>query len=216
MKDLDIVNLIEMIKGYQVMKKVLFNQTQLLLLRFQRRITLFTATEESSEDQQLYSTVRDLVEPSKPNDKRRRKARAQVSNTLRKFEGASLSQNDQRILQGILTKDFTQKEEQKTQNDLLKAMRQRIASQVIKKIRDSQAFTDLKRQSQIDANRWTEIPKLVGPLQRKSGFEISRSNTSSLPQEFARSSFTRHSFGQARSSDALSFPRNNTIAEFAF
>ena len=138
MKYLDIVNLIEIIKGYRVMSKVLFNQKQLLLLKFQRHEALYSTTEESSENQQLARTVKDLVTPVQIDDLKRKKARGTVSNTLRSYESKGtnsekLSQIDQRILQSILTQDFKKKEEQKIQDDAVIQMRQRMQSLIKKK-----------------------------------------------------------------------------------
>jgi len=44
-KDLNIVNMIEMMKGFRVMKQVLFDQNQLFFLNFQQRDVILTDTD---------------------------------------------------------------------------------------------------------------------------------------------------------------------------
>ena len=46
-RDLDIVNLVKLIQGYRVMRKVLFNHDQRFLMKFQKQDVLNSEKEES-------------------------------------------------------------------------------------------------------------------------------------------------------------------------
>ena len=48
-RDLDIVNLIDLIKGYRVMRKVLFNHDQRFLMKFQKQDVLDSDYSNSEE-----------------------------------------------------------------------------------------------------------------------------------------------------------------------
>ena len=46
--DLDVVNYLKMVKGFRLMRQVLFNQDQLLFLKFQKADVVNTEPESSS------------------------------------------------------------------------------------------------------------------------------------------------------------------------
>jgi len=70
-RDLDIMNLIEMIKSYRVMQKVLFDQDQLLFLRFQRRDVLVATSEDTtSESDSLVQNLFDGVDDHSRDESR--------------------------------------------------------------------------------------------------------------------------------------------------
>ena len=50
-RDLDIVNLINLMKGYRIMRKVLFNHDQRLLLKFQKQDVINSDDVGKSEDE---------------------------------------------------------------------------------------------------------------------------------------------------------------------
>ena len=52
-RDLDIVNLIDMIKGYRCLRKVLFDRNQLFFLKFQRRDVLISTSEPDDDKDDL-------------------------------------------------------------------------------------------------------------------------------------------------------------------
>ena len=52
-RDLDIVNLIDMIKGYRCLRKVLFDRNQLFFLKFQRRDVLISGSEPDDDNDDL-------------------------------------------------------------------------------------------------------------------------------------------------------------------
>ena len=161
------------------MSKVLFNQKQLLLLKFQRHEALYSTTEESSENQQLARTVKDLVTPAMIDDPKRKKARGTVSNTLRSYESKGtnsekLSQIDQRILQSILTQDFKKKEEQKIQDDAVIQMRQRMQSLIKKRTftRD-QDFSNLQNRSSMPEKEISkELTQIHRPVEYQKSAKI--------------------------------------------
>ena len=48
-KDLDIVNLLKIVKGYHVMMQVLFNQDDRFMLQLQRRDMIYSSQSEDEE-----------------------------------------------------------------------------------------------------------------------------------------------------------------------
>ena len=52
-RDLDIVNLLDLIKGYRVMKQVLFSQQDRFLLQMQRRDVIYSSSSEEQNEQEL-------------------------------------------------------------------------------------------------------------------------------------------------------------------
>ena len=101
------MNLIEMIKSYRVMQKVLFDQDQLLFLRFQRRDVLVTTSEDTTEESD--NLAQNLVDGI--DDNSRDESRQIIRRRLAKFVGKSLSHKDFRILQGVISKDFKSTEQ---------------------------------------------------------------------------------------------------------
>ena len=59
-RDLDIVNIIEMIKGYRCLRKVLFDRSQLFYLKFQRKDVL--VSDSPSDNDKKNETVKQLAE----------------------------------------------------------------------------------------------------------------------------------------------------------
>ena len=52
-RDLDIVNLLKLIKGYHVMKQVLFSHQDRFFLQLQRRDIIYSSSSEEQSEQEL-------------------------------------------------------------------------------------------------------------------------------------------------------------------
>ena len=120
-RDLDIVNLLGMIKDYHLMKQVLFTHDDRFLLHLQHR-DMICSTSSSSEDY-----LKELRESSTGNESIARETnqlikhehifdeahnlddeqKEFVRNLLQRYEERHVSEKEFRILQGILTTNFS-------------------------------------------------------------------------------------------------------------
>ena len=104
-RDLDVENLIHMIKGFRVMNQVLFNQNQQLFLKFQRQDQLLSETQDSSQEGLNTLNCKELLS-NNLKDQARESAKTFIKENLKKFDNRGLSMKDFRVLQGVLSKDF--------------------------------------------------------------------------------------------------------------
>ena len=120
-RDLDIVNLLDMIKGYQVMKQVLFNQDERFLLHLQRRDMIDTTDTDPDQEFKMQFKMSSQAERSRSryvfNALQRKlgsavqsgedflveeEQRESVRKLLKRFENRKLENQEFRILQGVL------------------------------------------------------------------------------------------------------------------
>ena len=107
-RDLDIVNLLDIVKGFHVMKQVLFNQDDRFFLHLQRRDMIYSSdTSLCEKEEQGRDSLKLQLEESLGSGLVFDQEKA---NTLRKvlnrFQGRQLEDREFRILQGVFKKNF--------------------------------------------------------------------------------------------------------------
>ena len=119
-RDLDIINLLEMIQIYRVMKMTVFSQDDRFFLRAQRRDMIYTS--ESEEDQQqpnenvmwktakTRSWMRNILNQDEAINKEQKES---LKKLLQRYQDRKLRDEEFRILQGVLMKDFGEAEQKK-------------------------------------------------------------------------------------------------------
>ena len=101
-RDLDIVKLLDIVKGYHVMKQVLFSQDDRFFLHLQRRDMIHSSGTDTdqetrqkairSEPRQAYDSMLNLNKSMDEDQK------AEVRRILKRFEGRKLKTRELRIL----------------------------------------------------------------------------------------------------------------------
>ena len=130
-RDLDIENLIELIKGYRCMQKVLFNRDQLLYLQFQRKDVLVTDSESEDQNVDGVKEIANLLSQegiAKPEQRSQQMDR--FRSELSSKQNLRLDSKDYRLLQGIMTKKcfMNQEHEEMQARNFRKVKRQQLFS----------------------------------------------------------------------------------------
>ena len=129
--DLDIVNYLKMVKGFRLMRQVLFNQDQLLLLKFQKADVVNTEPESSSLSEMEKSEYVSIEGAEALTKSVRESAKSEIKRALQKFMGKKIkSRKDFRILQGILSKRYKALETKKERQEHLKTNKLELKKQI--------------------------------------------------------------------------------------
>ena len=105
-RDLDIVELLEIIHGFRVMKKTLFTKDERFLLRHQRANAIHSASDSKSDDDLLNMNKQNRLEALSMSQKERENRSQSLRSLLNRFEKRKLDNKELRVLQAVLSQDF--------------------------------------------------------------------------------------------------------------
>ena len=123
-RDLDIVNFINLTKAYRVMQQILFNNSQLMFMNFQRCDVLCAEKFDEAETAhsntlKLQKKIKNLLKGDFNKYSGRELAKNAIKERLQKFQDKQLKTRDYRTLQGVLVRSFKTLEEKKEEQEVL-------------------------------------------------------------------------------------------------